>query len=318
MENFIEKNLLSILNQSFQDFHIIIVNDASNDKTDNIIRKIQHEDKRIKMISHKKTLGVYRSRIESILNSKSKYIILMDPDDIYLNENLFQNLYNYNRNKNLDIIEFSVLRQIEGKNKIYLPDNDFETHYHKFSRDIIYQPELSNILYFLPKTKEYSHTICRNIWNKMIRKNILIQSSNYIGKKYYNEYIITADDIILNIISYQFSNNFSNINLPGYLYIIRKVSMSRGGGKKSKKLRAKNYFEYFELFYKYIKDFNKDINILFYEMINLEGFILKIKKANMTTYIKSYLLLMEKIINENILKDDFENYLINLSFYFKK
>ena len=317
MENFIEKNLLSILNQSFQDFHIIIINDASNDKTDNIIRKIQHEDKRIKMISHKKKLGVYRSRIESILNSKSKYIILMDPDDIYINENLFQNLYNYNKNKNLDIIEFSVLRQIEGKNKIYLPDNDFETHYHKFSKDIIYQPELSNILYFLPKTKEYSHTICRNIWNKMIRKNILIQSSNYIGKKYYNEYIITADDIILNIISYQFSNNFSNINLPGYLYIIRKVSMSRGGGKKSKKLRAKNYFEYFELFYKYIKDFNKDINILFYEMINLEGFILKIKKANMTKYIKSYLLLMDKIINENILTDDFENYLKNLSLYFK-
>ena len=196
MENFIEKNLLSILNQSFQDFHIIIVNDNSNDKTDIIIRKIQHEDKRIKIISHKKTLGVYRSRIESILNSESKYIILMDPDDLYLNENLFQNLYNYNKNKNLDIIEFSVRRQIEGTNKIFLPNNDFETHYHKFHRDIIFQPELSNILYYLPKTHENSHTICRNIWNKIIRKEIFIQSNNYIGKKYYNKYIITADDII--------------------------------------------------------------------------------------------------------------------------
>ena len=93
MENFIEKNLISIINQSFQDFHIIIVDDASNDKTSNIIRKIQYEDKRIKLISHQKTLGVYRSRIESILNTKSKYIILMDPDDIYLNEYLFKNLY---------------------------------------------------------------------------------------------------------------------------------------------------------------------------------------------------------------------------------
>ena len=318
MENYIEKNLISILNQSFQDFHIIIVDDASNDKTTKIIRKIQYDDKRIKLISHQKTLGVYRSRIESILNSKSKYIILMDPDDIYINEYLFQNLYIYNKNKNLDIIEFSVMRQIEGKNKIYLPDNDFETHYHKFNRDIIYQPELSNILYYIPKTKEYSHTICRNIWNKMIRKNIFIQSSNYIGNNYYNKYIITSDDIILNIILYQFSNNYSNINLPGYLYIKRKVSMSRGGGKKLKQLRAKNYFEYFGLFYKYIKDFNKDINILFYEMMNLERFILKIKETNMTKYIKSQLILMEKIINENILSDDFENYLKNLSFYFKK
>ena len=94
--------------------------------------------------------------------------------------------------------------------------------------------------------------------------------------------------------------------------------MSRGGGKKLKQLRAKNYSEYFGLFYKYIKDFNKDINILFYEMMNLERFILKIKETNMTKYIKSHLILMEKIINENILTDVFENYLRNLSFYFKK
>ena len=44
------------------------------------------------------------------------------------------------------------MRQIEGENKIYLPDNDFETHYHKFNRDIIYQPELSNILYYIPNS----------------------------------------------------------------------------------------------------------------------------------------------------------------------
>ena len=300
MEKFIEKNLISILNQSFQNFHIIIVNDASNDKTDEIIRRIQLDDKRIKLISHKKTLGVYRSRIESILNSKSKFILLMDPDDMYLNINLFKELYYYNMKKNLDIIEFSVFRQIDGKNKIFLPDNDFETHYHKFHRDIIFQPELSNILYYIPETKKYSHTICRNIWNKMIRKDVYIQTSNYIGKKYYSKYIITADDMIMNIISYQFANNYSNINLPGYLYIKRKVSMSRGGGKKLKKIRAKNYFHYFNLFYKYIKDYNKDINILFYEMKNLERFILLMKETNLTKYIKFHLKLIQKIITENI------------------
>ena len=202
--------------------------------------------------------------------------------------------------KNLDIIEFSVFRQIDGKNKIFLPDNDFETHYHKFHRDIIFQPELSNILYYIPETKKYSHTICRNIWNKMIRKDVYIQTSNYIGKKYYSKYIITADDMIMNIISYQFANNYSNINLPGYLYIKRKVSMSRGGGKKLKKIRAKNYFHYFNLFYKYIKDYNKDINILFYEMKNLERFILLMKETNLTKYIKFHLKLIQKIITENI------------------
>ena len=151
----------------------------------------------------------------------------------------------------------------------------------------------------------------------MIRKDVYIQTSNYIGKKYYSKYIITADDMIMNIISYQFANNYSNINLPGYLYIKRKVSMSRGGGKKLKKIRAKNYFHYFNLFYKYIKDYNKDINILFYEMKNLERFILLMKETNLTKYIKFHLKLIQKIITENIISHDFERYLTNISLYLK-
>ena len=318
MENYIEHNLFSIINQSFQNFEIIIVNDGSTDQTEIIIKNIQLTDRRIKLLTHVKKLGVYRSRIESILNSKSKYIMLMDPDDMYLNENLLQDLYYYNMKKNLDIIEFSVYQKIDIKNKIYLPDNDFETHYHKFDSKIIYQPELSDILYYNPKTKEFSHSICRNVWNKMIRRTIFLQTNNYIGNKYYHQNIITADDMMINIISYQFANNYSNINLPGYLYIKRKVSMSRGGGRKLKNLRAKNYILYFKLFYKYIKDYKKDINILYYEMKDLEHIILKIKNYNITKYLRIHLNLLKKILKENILTIQFKNYLQNISKYLKE
>ena len=274
MQEYIEKNLISIINQSFQNFEIIIVNDASEDETQNIIYRIQKNDKRIKLVSHEKKLGVYRSRIETIFNSKSEYILLMDPDDMYLNENLFRELYNYNLKKNLDIIEFSSLQQIEGDDRIYYPKVQFGNHYHNFVKSIISQPELSNILYYWPNTKEYSRTICRNIWNKMIKAKILILANNYIGKDYYDEYIIVTDDMILNVITYQFANNFSNIKLPGYLYIRRNISMSRGGGDELKLIRTKNFISYFKIFYKYVKDYNKDINILFYEMKNLENKII--------------------------------------------
>ncbi len=99
MQDYIEKNLLSIINQSFQDFEIIIINDASEDETEDIIKRIQLEDDRIKLVSHSSNLGVYRSRIESILNSNGKFVLLMDPDDMYLNENLFKELYDYNKKK---------------------------------------------------------------------------------------------------------------------------------------------------------------------------------------------------------------------------
>jgi cellulose synthase/poly-beta-1,6-N-acetylglucosamine synthase-like glycosyltransferase len=118
MQDYIEKNLLSILNQSFQNFEIIIVNDGSDDETENIIHRIQSTDKRIKLLTHSKNKGVYRSRVEAIYNSNSEYTLIMDPDDMYLNENLFQELYNYNLQYNLDIIEFSVMHQIEGEEYI--------------------------------------------------------------------------------------------------------------------------------------------------------------------------------------------------------
>lgn len=125
MQDYIEKNLLSIINQSFQDFEIIIVNDDSEDETENIIKRIQLKDDRIKLVSHSSNLGVYRSRIESILNSKGKFVLLMDPDDMYLNEILFKELYDYNKKKNIDMIEFSVYQQFDGRRKIFFPRNDF-------------------------------------------------------------------------------------------------------------------------------------------------------------------------------------------------
>ena len=151
----------------------------------------------------------------------------------------------------------------------------------------------------------------------MIRTEILIQASNYIGKDYYNEYIIVTDDMILNVITYQFANNFSNIKLPGYLYIRRNISMSRGGGDELKIIRAKNFLSYFKIFYKYIKDFNKDINIFYYEMKNLENKKLVVKENNMSMNTCRIVLvrLIDKIQKESNLSKEFESYLHNLSLF---
>ena len=213
IETFIERNLLSIINQSYQDFEIIIVNVNSNDETENIIKKIQLNEDRIKLISHSEKIGIYRTRIESIFNSKGKYILLLDSKDMYLNEDLFKELYNYNMKYNLDIIEFSVFQQIEGSNKIFELYNELEVRFVNFNNNIIYQPELSDILFNLSSSYKNSPYNFKSIYNKLIRKNILIKIINYIGKEYYHEYIISTDDMIMNILSHQYAINYSNIKL---------------------------------------------------------------------------------------------------------
>ena len=317
MKLYIKNNLLSIINQSFQNFEIIIVNDFSNDETENIVKKLQSKDSRIKMINHDKNLGVYHSRIEAMLNAKGEYILLMDPDDMYMNPNLFKEIYNYNLNNNLDIIEFSVYQQKDGEKNIFLPDNHYEAHYHGFPKEIIFQPELSDLLYYLPGSKEYSKTICRNIWNKIIRRKVFKKLYKYIGKEYYDAFVITADDMIMNSIAYQYANNYSNIFLPGYLYNIRTVSMSRGeGGIKLKKIRTINHYQYFFILYKYIKDFKKDRNFLMYEMKDLNHYVRFIKDLDIKEYIPKEVEFLNNLLEDPKVKYDFRNYITETLAYF--
>ena len=108
----------------------------------------------------------------------------------------------------------------------------------------------------------------------MIRRAIFLDIHRFIGVYYFNQFVITADDILMNLISYYFANNYSNIDFPGYMYNLRKVSMSHGdGGIELKKIRSMNYLLYFRIFYKYIKVFKKSRKALFKEMKNLKKFI---------------------------------------------
>ena len=70
---FIKQNSICIINQSFKDFEIIIVNYASRDGIGIIIKHILSNNKRIKIISNNQALGVYKSKIECIINSKDKF-----------------------------------------------------------------------------------------------------------------------------------------------------------------------------------------------------------------------------------------------------
>ena len=318
MNKYIERAIISIINQSFQNFEIIIVNDNSKDETEKIIKRLQLDDNRIKLINHNINKGVYYSRVESILFAKGNYIILMDPDDLYLNENLFKELYNYNLKYNLDIIEFTVFQQIEGRRNIFYPKKHFESHYHNFTNNIIHQPNLSEIIFLTPNNNMYTHSICRNIWNKMIRKNIFLDMHKFIGLDYFNNFVITADDMAMNAISYHFANNYSNIYLPGYMYNIRPVSMSHGeGGIQLKQIRAINYLLYFKIVYRYIKQFDINRKILYNELRNLKRFIYSIKDDNVTLYENNIRNFLNEILNDYFADKIFKSFVIELLLYFE-
>ncbi|SNB11619.1 Glycosyl transferase, group 2 family protein [Flavobacterium psychrophilum] len=90
-ENYIEYTLKSVLNQSFIDFEIIIVNDGSTDNSEQIV--FQFNDKRIHYF-HKKNEGVSIARNFGIEQAKSDFICFLDADDFWY-ENYLEIMQTY-------------------------------------------------------------------------------------------------------------------------------------------------------------------------------------------------------------------------------
>lgn len=248
--------------------------------------------------------------------------MLMDSDDMLINPNILEDLFNYNLKYNLDFIEFTSISFFEKNNNLTYIERYY--HFHYFSKAIISQPELDDIQFSPNQKNNFFKVGCRVIWNKIIKKKILIKSIQYIGKEFYKTFFTTAEDTILNVMSFHFAKNFSNIKIPGYMYNIREHSMTHG--KKSKKKQiifCHNHLLYLSKLYKFIKNFNKNRRILYNELADLNKRLIKLYK--LTKNSSEILLFYNNILNDKYtpkyFKDDvktfiseMEKYIYNYSF----
>ena len=89
-EKYLDKCVESILNQTFDDFEVILINDGSNDCSGEICDKFSKKDSRIKVI-HKLNEGVSKTRNLGIEKSIGKWICFIDSDD-YVEEFFFEKM----------------------------------------------------------------------------------------------------------------------------------------------------------------------------------------------------------------------------------
>ncbi|MDD5070156.1 MAG: glycosyltransferase [Candidatus Omnitrophica bacterium] len=87
-EKYIAIAIESVLNQSFNDFELIIVDDCSTDKTEGIVKAFK--DKRIKYRKNEKNLGPPGNFNRCIKHSQGEYVYIFHADDIMLKENLLR------------------------------------------------------------------------------------------------------------------------------------------------------------------------------------------------------------------------------------
>ena len=78
----------SVINQTYRNWELIVVNDCSKDCTEEIVKELMNEDKRIKLISNEKNSGASQTRHNGLITSNGMWIAVLDSDDIWREDKL--------------------------------------------------------------------------------------------------------------------------------------------------------------------------------------------------------------------------------------
>ena len=102
-------SLASVQRQKMKDIEIIIVDDNSSDNSIKIIRNFMKNDKRIKLITNKVNRKILFCKSIGTLNSKGKYIIELDQDDMFIRNDAFNIIYKQSEKSQIDILNFNAI-----------------------------------------------------------------------------------------------------------------------------------------------------------------------------------------------------------------
>lgn len=201
VENYIERCILSCINQTFKDIEIIVVNDGSTDKTLEKIEYYKSKDNRIVVID-KKNEGVNEARRSGFEIANGEYILFVDGDD-WIKDNTIEVLYKEAKKKNYDIVQY---KWIEKNNKNEYKSEMSKNIKNKSLVELLLQGEVSP-----------------TIWSKFIRKKFIEDNDIKFPRN-----ISYAEDLTFNCILSIYNPKFVIIDEHLYYYCRREGSLDNG------------------------------------------------------------------------------------------
>lgn len=193
-EKTIKRCLDSIINQTYSNLEIIVVDDGSKDNTFNIINEYMSLDNRIIGI-HTENKGVSSARNTGISKATGKYLSFVDSDD-YLQLDYLELLLNEIDSSNVDII-FGGLSIL---------NNDKITNHLKLDSTI------SNINIFWNKLA-HSTEIFGYVWGRIYKTNIIMKYSILFNTTMYSQ-----EDLDFNLSYFNYCNSMETVDSYGYIY----------------------------------------------------------------------------------------------------
>lgn len=201
VKDYLEKAVDCILNQTFCDFELYLVDDGSTDGSGDICERLKSIDDRI-IVLHQKNQGAHNARNNALKIANGKYVCFFDSDD-YIEKEMLSDLYNLAQkyDSQLVISGFYINTYYDDNNYIqlnYIPniDNDIENYtkdefrklaYKNFDRNMFYSPW--NKLYKLSYLKDNNITFpitYRDDFPFVLNVIRDIENVTYTKKQYYN------------------------------------------------------------------------------------------------------------------------------------
>lgn len=299
VEKYIEKAIESIINQTYKNLEIILINDESKDKSIEICKKYIKQDKRIKVINQKNK-GLSGARNTGLENATGEYIMFIDPDDTY-ELDACENLYNEIENTDADYVIANYRNMDEDDTKWENPAFDIN----KYNKMEVSIDEPTKCFYVMNS----------GVWNKIFKKKFLDEIKvKFVEKTPAEDAIFTTycfikaqkvyyiPDVVYNYRLRESDSISSNCSREYFLGINRAYKIIYNNFKENERI------DYYRFFYA------KSMNYILYKFIDsglltieerieildkMKWFYLLSDELKVPTILKSVQYIIESIVNKD-------------------
>lgn len=211
MEQYLDKCIQSVINQTYKNLEIILVNDGSTDKSLDICLKYYALDKRIIVLNNPNE-GVVKVKLAGIKRATGDYITFVDADD-WLDSNAYQLVMDMSDKE--DMISYGLIEDYNFKS-VQKFDQIDEGMYMRADKKNKILPNIFDVKNF------FTFNVLPNLVCKFIKREILCNCVNKV-----NSYVRMGEDLDFVVQSLSFAHTLRVIKISPYHYVQREKSVVR-------------------------------------------------------------------------------------------
>lgn len=211
-ENYIERCLMSICNQSFTDWELILINDGSTDQSKMKCEALEKRDQRIKFYS-KNNGGAASARNYGLEVARGKYVTFVDSDD-YIETEMYQNMLKTAEEYDCDVVMCDCIKEMNGVSSPF--SHPIRQGFYNYDQLLAeYYPQL-----LMPDYMEYPPTISNCLL--VIKRELIIE--NHLS---YPENIRFSEDLYFGSLIMCYAKSFYYMKEKNYYhYVLNEGSVT--------------------------------------------------------------------------------------------